>query len=77
MDSPADFILRWDIIGGGVHLCDDYVGVVGQLHRKRDTRLARLRSLYPIQAPPTAALTFSPSSLYLGSRFLQCPHQGA
>lgn len=30
-DSPADFIWRWHIVGCGVHLGDDNVGIISKL----------------------------------------------
>lgn len=34
-DSPADFIRRWNIIGCGVHLGNDDVGIIRELQSRR------------------------------------------
>lgn len=32
-DSPGDLVWRWNIVGGGVHLGDNDVGIIGKLQR--------------------------------------------
>lgn len=75
LHSPSHVILRRDVVGGGVHLGDDDVGIVGELQERvediSEASVGRWSCCW------VGALTFSPSSLYLGSRFLQWPHHGA
>lgn len=41
-DSPADFIWRWHIVGCGIHLGNDDVGIISKLKEQRRENINRL-----------------------------------